>query len=101
VRLIQGALRASALQRLLSAAMSAISVLLVARALSPAEQGYYYAFTSLFFLQMLFELGFSFALVNLVAHARANSLAGQGAGQIKLSAWASGPVWCLLRRACW
>lgn len=48
--------------------------MVIARYMGAAEQGYYYTFASFFFLQMLFELGFSFALVNLVAHERAQML---------------------------
>ena len=47
------------------------TVLLITRFLSPAEQGYYYTFSSLVALQIVFELGFSFVILQLAAHERA------------------------------
>ncbi|WP_420240112.1 lipopolysaccharide biosynthesis protein (plasmid) [Telmatobacter bradus] len=49
-----------------------VTVLLIARFLSPAEQGYYYTFSSLVALQIVFELGFSFVILQLAAHERAH-----------------------------
>jgi hypothetical protein len=46
----------------------AATVLLIAHFLSPAEQGYYYTFASLVALQTVFELGFSFVILQLAAH---------------------------------
>ena len=46
----------------------AITVLLIARFLSLSEQGYYYTFASLVSLQVVFELGFSFVILQLAAH---------------------------------
>lgn len=68
------ALRVTALQRIVTGGMGVLGTLVIARYMAPAEQGYYYTFASFFFLQMLFELGFSFALVNLVAHERTHVL---------------------------
>ncbi|MGA3010663.1 MAG: hypothetical protein ABSD72_10425 [Terracidiphilus sp.] len=48
-----------------------ITVLLIARFLTPAEQGYYFTFSSLVALQIVFELGFSFVILQLAAHERA------------------------------
>jgi hypothetical protein len=48
-----------------------VNVLLIARFLSPVEQGYYYTFSSLLALQIVFELGFSFVVLQLAAHERA------------------------------
>jgi hypothetical protein len=48
-----------------------VTVLLIARFLTPTEQGYYYTFTSLLALQVVFELGFSFVVLQLTAHERA------------------------------
>src|SRR5208282_4523982 len=45
-----------------------VNILLIARFLSPAEQGYYYTFASLVSLQTVFELGFSFVVLQLAAH---------------------------------
>src|ERR1700760_3332393 len=49
-----------------------ITVLLIARFLSPPEQGYYYTFGSLVALQIVFELGFSFVILQLASHERAH-----------------------------
>jgi hypothetical protein len=46
----------------------ALTVVLIARFLSPPEQGYYYTFASLVSLQVVFELGFSFVILQLAAH---------------------------------
>lgn len=48
-----------------------VTVLLIARYLTPSEQGYYYTFASLLSLQVVFELGFSFVVLQLTAHERA------------------------------
>src|ERR1700719_2062578 len=48
-----------------------VSLLLIARTLSPAEQGYYYTFGSLVALQIVFELGFSYVILQLASHERA------------------------------
>jgi O-antigen/teichoic acid export membrane protein len=49
-----------------------VSVALIARFLSPAEQGYYYTFGSLIALQIVFELGFSLVILQLASHERAH-----------------------------
>jgi len=46
----------------------ALTILLIARFLSPTEQGYYYTFSSLVALQSVFELGFSVVILQLAAH---------------------------------
>jgi len=56
------------LARSWSIVSGAATVLLIARFLSPAEQGYYYTFSSLVALQTMFELGFSFVILQLAAH---------------------------------
>jgi hypothetical protein len=48
----------------------ALTVLLIARFLSRVEQGYYYTFSSLVSMQVVFELGFSFVILQLSAHER-------------------------------
>jgi len=47
-----------------------VTVALIARFLSPAEQGYYYTFGSLVAIQIVFELGFSFVILQLASHER-------------------------------
>jgi len=49
-----------------------VTVLLIARFLTSAEQGYYYTFGSLIALQIVFELGFSFVILQLASHERAH-----------------------------
>lgn len=46
----------------------ALTVLLIAHFLTLGEQGYYYTFASLVALQTVFELGFSFVILQLAAH---------------------------------
>jgi hypothetical protein len=54
--------------RLLQVASSIGTVLLIIHFLSPVEQGYYYTLLSLAALQIVFELGFSFVILQLAAH---------------------------------
>ena len=61
----------SVLARFWSSAAGLITVTLIARFLSPVEQGYYYTFGSLVALQIIFELGFSFVILQLASHERA------------------------------
>lgn len=56
------------LARIWSAAAGIVTVILIARCLTPGEQGYYYTFFSLFALQIVFELGFCFVVLQLAAH---------------------------------
>src|ERR1035438_2634842 len=60
------------LARIWSSAAGLVTVGLIARFLSPAEQGYYYTFGSLIALQIVFELGFSFVILQLATHERAH-----------------------------
>jgi len=60
------------LGRFWTAAASFLTLLLIAHFLSPNEQGYYYTFNSLAALQIVFELGFSFVILQLAAHERAS-----------------------------
>ena len=54
--------------RLLQVVGSVVTVLLIIHFLSPVEQGYYYTLLSLAALQVIFELGFSFVILQLAAH---------------------------------
>lgn len=58
--------------RVWSSSAGLVTVLLIARFLSPAEQGYYYTFSSLVALQIVFELGFSFVILQMASHERAH-----------------------------
>ena len=51
---------------------SAATVLLIVHFLTAAEQGYYYTLWSLVALQSVFELGFSFVILQVAAHERAH-----------------------------
>src|ERR1700734_3422749 len=75
VRRVLGVDRAigfTVLARFLSSAAGLVTVALIARFLSPAEQGYYYTFGSLVALQIVFELGFSFVILQMASHERAH-----------------------------
>jgi hypothetical protein len=55
-----------------SSAAGLVTLVLIAHFLSPAEQGYYYTFGSLVALQIVFELGFSFVILQMASHERAH-----------------------------
>ncbi|HEY0760288.1 MAG TPA: hypothetical protein VGD59_13635 [Acidisarcina sp.] len=56
------------------------TLILIAHFLTPAEQGYYYTFNSLVMLQLVFELGFSFVIMQNASHEVAHlTLASDGA----------------------
>src|ERR1035438_8470012 len=65
---LDGAVAFTSLARMVGIAGSSVTVLLIARFLSPIEQGYYYTLLSLVALQMVFELGFGFVIQQLAAH---------------------------------
>jgi O-antigen/teichoic acid export membrane protein len=68
---IDRAIGFTVLARFWSSAAGLVTVALIARFLTPAEQGYYYTFGSLVALQVVFELGFSFVILQLASHERA------------------------------
>ena len=61
-----------------TSAAGLVTVVLIARFLSSAEQGYYYTFASLIALQIVFELGFSFVLMQLASHESAHLTIAEG-----------------------
>jgi len=63
--------------RMYSALTSAVTVIIVSRLMSPIEQGYYYAIWSLWSLQTIFELGFSFVILQAAAHESAHLIRDQ------------------------
>ena len=65
---LDGAIAYTFLARMVNIAGSTGTVLLIVRFLSTVEQGYYYTLLSLVSLQMVFELGFSFVILQLAAH---------------------------------
>lgn len=65
---VDGAIAYTFLARAMGIVGSAGTVLLIARSLSPVEQGFYYTLLSLVSLQLVFELGFSFVLQQMAAH---------------------------------
>lgn len=86
------------LARFWGAASGLVTVLLVARFLSPSEQGYYYTFSSLVALQIVFELGFSFVILQLAAHERAALILHED-GNIEGDAVAHSRLASILQRA--
>lgn len=48
-----------------------VSILFVARFMSPVEQGYFYTFSSLQGLQIFFELGLTFVIMQFASHEKA------------------------------
>lgn len=60
------------LARLCSILSSIGTVLLIIRFMSSVEQGYYYTLLSLAALQVVFELGFSFVILQMAAHESAS-----------------------------
>jgi hypothetical protein len=67
------------LARVWSGSAGLVTVFLIAKFLSPAEQGYYYTFGSLVALQIVFELGFSVVILQLASHERAHlSISNEG-----------------------
>src|SRR5665647_910123 len=48
-----------------------VMLLLVVRYLTPDEQGYYYTFASILALQIFFELGMSYVVMQSASHERA------------------------------
>ncbi len=60
------------LARFWSTTAGLVTVTLIARFLSAAEQGYYFTFSSLVALQIVFELGFSFVILQMASHERAH-----------------------------
>src|SRR5580704_12187420 len=60
------------LARFWQASSGVVTLFLIARFLTPSQQGYYYTFYSIVALQIVFELGFSFVILQLAAHERAH-----------------------------
>lgn len=69
---IDHAIAFTVLARVWSSSAGLVTVLLIARFLTAAEQGYYYTFSSLVALQIVFELGFSFVILQMASHERAH-----------------------------
>jgi O-antigen/teichoic acid export membrane protein len=53
-----------------ASAAGLVTVILIARFLSLDEQGYYYTFGSLVAIQIVFELGFSYVILQMASHER-------------------------------
>ena len=80
------------LGRVISGLGSVVSVLLIVHFLSATQQGYYYTLWSLVALQSVFELGFSFVILQVAAHERAHlefhpdgSITGSEAAHLRLA----------------
>lgn len=65
---LDGAVAYTVLARLCQVVGSTGTVLLIVHFLNPIEQGYYYTILSLVALQTVFELGFSFVVLQMAAH---------------------------------
>lgn len=65
---VDRAIAYTVLARVLQILGSTGTVLLIFRFLTPVEQGYYYTLLSLVALQTVFELGFSFVILQMAAH---------------------------------
>lgn len=69
---IDRAVAFTVLGRVWASGAGLVTVALIAKFLSPAKQGYYYTFRSLVALQIIFELGFSFVILQMASHERAH-----------------------------
>jgi hypothetical protein len=65
---LDGAIAYTVFARLCNTVGSTGTVLLIVHFLSPVEQGYYYTLLGLVALRMVFELGFSFVILQMAAH---------------------------------
>ena len=79
------------LSRGLQLILAPVSLLLVARFLSPVQQGFYYTFASLLALQIFFELGLSYVVLQFASHEKARltwtergTLEGDAAAKLRL-----------------
>jgi hypothetical protein len=75
-----------------------LTLLFIARFLSPAEQGFYYTFGSLLGLQIFFELGLSYVILQFASHEKAK-LEWTDQGLLEGDATAKARLAALLRRA--
>lgn len=89
--------------RTIQALGSAATVLLIVHYLTEAEQGYYYALWSLVALQSVFELGFSFVILQVAAHERAHlqihsdgSITGSRKAHCRLASALQKTIWWYL-----
>jgi len=65
---IDGAIAFTLLTRIIQAGGGIISIIFIARFLSPSEQGYYYTFASILAIQIFFELGLSGIITQYTAY---------------------------------
>ena len=68
---VDGAVFYSLLTKIWQSVAGIVTLLLIARVFSPREQGVYYTYNSVLALQIFFELGFSFILMQFASHERA------------------------------
>jgi O-antigen/teichoic acid export membrane protein len=69
---VDAAIAITIMARGFTVAGSIVTVLLIARFLSPLQQGFYYTLWSMVALQVIFELGFTFVVLQMAAHERAH-----------------------------
>ena len=65
---VDRAIAFTVLARTWSSLAGLVTVALISKFLTPEAQGYYYTFVSLVALQIVFELGFSFVILQLATH---------------------------------
>src|SRR4051812_13530006 len=89
---VDRAIALTILNRFWSLIAGPITIVFVVAKLTPIEQGFYYAFMSVLGLQVFFELGFGFVILQTVSHLMAqvkishNELIGDAATQSKIGA---------------
>jgi hypothetical protein len=81
-----------------SALAGPVTMVMVVKFLSPAEQGFFYTFSSLLALQVFFELGLAFVLMQCASHEKAH-LEWTDAGTLEGDANAKARLASLLRFA--
>jgi O-antigen/teichoic acid export membrane protein len=95
---LDGAVVYSMLTKAWQAISGVVTLVLLAKQFTPSEQGVYYAFGSILALQVFFELGFSYVLMQFASHEMA-SLSWDSVGGLSGSPVAKHRVFSLIRAA--
>jgi hypothetical protein len=89
---VDGAVAFTIAARIVQIAGSVVTVSLILRFMTPLEQGYYYTLLSLAALQIVFELGFSYVILQMATHESAHltftssgELTGDPAARVRLA----------------
>lgn len=75
-----------------------VTLALIAHHLSPVEQGFYYTFNSILAMQVLFELGLAYVLLQYVSHQR-SEISISDSGELTGSAEAAGRIHSAYKQA--